>query len=300
MTVDTNTITSNDLAAQSIDFVEQFKDSAKKLIEVLGAGVRMVPMSAGSIIKTYKNVTTKAADRTVAEGEQIPLTKISRKVDQTYTLALTDKLRKVTTFEAIQAVGFEKAVANTDLKLLHIAQMNAKEDLFNAMDSKSTTKVQGGNFQKSLSKALGKTVGLFEDTDGVGNTVAFVNPDDFYDYLGDQKITLQNVFGLQYVKNFLNINTIILSASVPAGKVFVTVDNNIAFYYVDVNGDAGKTFNMQVDESGLIGVTHDQINNSLSYETVAAGGWLFIPERTDGIVTATIQAQGVKPAVAGK
>ena len=55
-----------------------------------------------------------------------------------------------------------------------------------------------------------------------------------------------------------------------------------------MHGQAGNAFNMTVDETGLIGVTHSRLDDSLSYQTVAAGGWLILPERTDGIVTSSI------------
>ena len=78
----------------------------------------------------------------------------------------------------------------------------------------------------------------------------------------------------------------------------MTVDNNINFYYVDMRGQAGNAFNMTTDETGLIGVTHSRIDESLSYQTIASGGWLILPERTDGIVTSTIKAP-TTPAAAG-
>lgn len=288
MTVDANTITSQDLTAQSIDFVEQFSSSVKGLLNAL-TGVRLVPMANNSVVKTYTSKVTKASNTTVAEGELIPLTKVERKVDQTYTLALNDKLRKVTTFEAIQALGYQRAVANTDQKLLSIAQKDAKSGLFDALSSKATAKVTGAkNVQQAISKGLGKVLSYFEDYDGAAGTVAFVNTDDFYNWLGNQQITVQNSFGLNYLKNFLNVGTIILSNSVKAGTVYVTVTNNLAMYYVDMSGDAGKAFNMQTDESGLIGVTHSRLDDHLSYQTVAAGGWQFIPEKTDGVASVTI------------
>ena len=288
MTVDANTITSQDLTAQSIDFVEQFSSSVKGLLNAL-TGVRLVPMANNSVVKTYTIKVTKASDTTVAEGELIPLTKVERKVDQTYTLALNDKLRKVTTFEAIQALGYQRAVANTDQKLLNIAQKDAKSGLFDALSSKATAKVTGAkNVQQAISKGLGKVLSYFEDLDGASGTVAFVNTDDFYNWLGNQQITVQNSFGLNYLKNFLNVGTIILSNSVKTGTVYVTVTNNLAMYYVDMSGDAGKAFNMQTDESGLIGVTHSRLDDHLSYQTVAAGGWQFIPEKTDGVASVTI------------
>lgn len=284
---DPNLITSKDLAAASIDFVDQFTDGINGLMTAL-QGVRLVPMGSGSIIQTYKKTVIPASSRTVDEGEEIPLSKVTRTKDQAYTLSLNDKLRKMTSFEAVQALGFDRAITNTDAKLLALARKDAKSALFNALDSKATTKITAGGFQQAVSQALGKLTSIFEDIDGAGQTVVFVNPDDFYGWLGNQQITTQTAFGLTYIKNFLNAGTIILSASVKANTVYATVNNNLNLYYVAMDGEAGQAFNMTTDASGLIGVKHSIVDRSLGYQTVIAGGWLFIPEDTDGIVAATI------------
>lgn len=294
---DTNLVTSNDLKALSIDFVNNFSNSVSGLMNVL-QGVQLRPMSAGSTIKTYKTTVTKAAQRTVGEGEEIPLTKVARKEDKDYTLALTDKLRKETSYEAIQTAGSALAIQYTDQELLNIAQKNAKADLFDALKSKATTKITAGGFQQAVSKALGKLTALFEDLDGAGSTVVFVNPDDFYDYLGNQQITVQNQFGLSYIKNFLNAGTIIMSASVPTGHVYATVNNNIKFYYIPQSGAAGAAFGMQTDSTGLIGITHSEDKVRMVFDSVVVGGWLILPELSDGIVDATVQAPST--SLAGK
>lgn len=287
MTIDKNTVTSADLVAQSIDFVEQFSDNVSTLLKAMG-NVRMHPMANGTLIQTYKKEVTPAGNRTVDEGEVIPLTKVKRTKGDQYELKLTDKLRKTTTFEAIQKDGFDQAVAYTDTQLLGVAQKNAKKDLFNALTTSGTTSTEGTGLQPAISKGLGKLATLFEDTDNVGKTIAYINPNDLYGYLGNAQITTQTAFGLKYLQNYLNVDVVFMSASIPEGKVVMTVDSNMNFYYVDMRGEAGRTFGMKVDETGLIGVTHKQTQESLSYDTIAAGGWLLIPERTDGIVTSII------------
>lgn len=287
MTIDKNTVTSADLVAQSIDFVEQFSDNVSTLLKAMG-NVRMHPMANGTLIQTYKKEVTPADNRTVDEGEVIPLTKVKRTKGDQYELKLTDKLRKTTTFEAIQKDGFDQAVAYTDTQLLGVAQKNAKKDLFNALTTSGTTSTEGTGLQPAISKGLGKLATLFEDTDNVGKTIAYINPNDLYGYLGNAQITTQTAFGLKYLQNYLNVDVVFMSASISEGKVVMTVDSNMNFYYVDMRGEAGRTFGMKVDETGLIGVTHKQTQESLSYDTIAAGGWLLIPERTDGIVTSTI------------
>lgn len=287
MTVDANTITSDKLVASSIDFVEQFSDNVSTLLSAMGH-VRMHPMASGSLIQTYKTEVTPASNRTVAEGETIPLSMVKRTKDKQYELTLTDKLRKLITFEAIQRDGLDRALTMTDTKLLGIAQKNAKTDFFGALTGKGTTTTTGQGLQMALSKGLGKVATLFEDTNNVGTTIAYANPDDVFQYVGAATITVQTAFGLKYIQNFLNVDVIFLTSAIPAGKVVLTVGNNINFYYVDMRGEAGRNFNMTVDETGLIGVTHSQLQDSLSIQTIVAGGWLMLPERTDGIVTSTI------------
>lgn len=286
---DTNLTESEDLVALSIDFVNNFNYSVQSLLNAL-QGVQRIPMAKGSTIQTYKTTVTKATSNTVGEGEEIPLTKVSRKKDKAYVLTLNNKLRKNTSWEAIQDAGFDQAINFTDQQLLQIAQKNAKTDLFNALSSNATTKITAAGFQQAVSQSLGKLAGIFEDYDGAGNSVVFVNPDDFYSWLGNQQIITQSAFGLTYIKNFLNAGTVILSANVTQGHVYATVNNNIRFYYIDVRGEAGQACHMTSDSSGLIGITHEYYAKNLSYDSVVAGGWLILPELTDGIVDATISA----------
>lgn len=292
---DQNLVSSQDLKALSIDFVNNFSNGVHGLLTAL-QGVQLRPMAQGSTIKTYKTTVTKAASRTVGEGEEIPLTHFTRKEDKTYTLQLTDKLRKETSYEAIRSAGSALAIQYTDQQLLGIAQKNAKQDLFDALDSKATTKINAGGFQQAISKSLGKLTALFEDLDGAGSTVVFVNPDDFYDYLGNQQISVQTQFGLSYIKNFLNAGTIIMSANVPSGHVYATVNNNLKFYYIPQTGEAGAAFDMQTDQTGLIGITHFEDKKALVYDSVVVGGWLILPELSDGIVNATITTADSKSA----
>ena len=250
MTIDKNTVTSADLVAQSIDFVEQFSDNVSTLLKAMG-NVRMHPMANGTLIQTYKKEVTPADNRTVDEGEVIPLTKVKRTKGDQYELKLTDKLRKTTTFEAIQKDGFDQAVAYTDTQLLGVAQKNAKKDLFNALTTSGTTSTEGTGLQPAISKGLGKLATLFEDTDNVGKTIAYINPNDLYGYLGNAQITTQTAFGLKYLQNYLNVDVVFMSASIPEGKVVMTVDSNMNFYYVDMRGEAGRTFGMKVDDLQL-------------------------------------------------
>lgn len=284
MAADANLITKDDLIAQSIDFNEQFTDGLGTLLRILGV-TRMTPMAQGSTIKVYKSEVTKA-DGNVGEGELIPLSKVTRKLDHTLTLDFK-KYRKLTSAEAIQSTGFKGAVTDTDAKLVKEVQKDVKQELFDFAVT-GTTKTSGETFKKAMAKGLGQLAVKWEDNDI--QSVAFVNPVDFYDYLADAPLTMQTAFGLQYIQNFLGVNTIISSNAVKQGTIALTASQNINYAYASINGSLSQAFNLVTDETGLLGVAHQSVNNTLSYETVLLLAGKLFAERLDGIVVSSIKA----------
>lgn len=283
-----NITTKNDLIAQSIDFTEQFTGSISTLLQVLNV-TRMQPMAVGSQIKIYKSEVTKA-DGNVAEGEIIPLSKVTRKLADTKELAYK-KYRKQTTAEAIQSAGFNAAVNDTDSKLLRSIQGDIKKDFFDFVQT-GTTKTSGDTFQKAIAQALGQLAIKWEDDDV--QSVLFANPLDFYTYLGNSEITTQTAFGLTYIQNYLGFNTIILTGAVKQGTIAATASQNLNYAYAALNGNLNQAFNLTTDETGLIGVVHNSVTENASYETMALTSGVLFPERLDGIVVATIGTQTSK------
>lgn len=277
-----NITTSTDLIAQSIDFTEQFTGSISTLLQALNV-TRMQPMAVGSQIKIYKSEVTKA-NGNVAEGEVIPLSKVTRKLADTKELTYK-KYRKQTTAEAIQSAGFNAAVNDTDSKLLRSIQGDIKKDFFDFVQT-GTTKTSGDTFQKAIAQALGQLAIKWEDDDV--QSVLFANPLDFYTYLGDSNITTQTSFGLTYIQNYLGFNTIILTGAVKQGTIAATASQNLNYAYAALNGNLNQAFNLTTDETGLIGVVHNSVTENASYETMALTSGVLFPERLDGIVVATI------------
>ncbi|MBE8117685.1 hypothetical protein [Limosilactobacillus fermentum] len=277
-----NITTSKDLIAQSIDFTEQFTGSISTLLQVLNV-TRMQPMAVGSQIKIYKSEVTKA-DGNVAEGEVIPLSKVTRKLADTKELAYK-KYRKQTTAEAIQSSGFAAAVNDTDSKLLRSIQGDIKKDFFDFVQT-GTTKANGETFQKAIAQALGQLAIKWEDDDV--QSVLFANPLDFYTYLGDSTLTTQTAFGLTYIQNYLGFDTIILTGAVKQGTIAATASQNLNYAYASMNGSLSQAFSLTTDETGLIGVVHNALTENASYETLALTSGVLFPERLDGIVVATV------------
>lgn len=277
-----NITTSKDLIAQSIDFTERFTGSISTLLQALNV-TRMQPMAIGSQIKIYKSEVTKA-DGNVAEGEVIPLSKVTRKLADTKELAYK-KYRKQTTAEAIQASGFEAAVNDTDSKLLRSIQGDIKQDFFDFVLT-GTTKASGETFKKAIAQALGQLAIKWEDDDV--QSVLFANPLDFYTYLGDSNITTQTAFGLTYLQNYLGFNTIILTGAVKQGTIAAAASQNLNYAYASMNGSLSQAFSLTTDETGLIGVVHNALTENASFETMALTSGVLFPERLDGIVVATV------------
>lgn len=268
-----NITTSKDLIAQSIDFTEQFTGSISTLLQVLNV-TRMQPMAVGSQIKIYKSEVTKA-DGNVAEGEVIPLSKVTRKLADTKELAYK-KYRKQTTAEAIQSSGFAAAVNDTDSKLLRSIQGDIKKDFFDFVQT-GTTKANGETFQKAIAQALGQLAIKWEDDDV--QSVLFANPLDFYTYLGDSTLTTQTAFGLTYIQNYLGFDTIILTGAVKQGTIAATASQNLNYAYASMNGSLSQAFSLTTDETGLIGVVHNALTENASYETLALTSGVLFPER---------------------
>ena len=272
MAVQENTNITTDFAkAQSIDFVNRFTGGIKKLQEMLGI-TRRQALSEGSTIKTYKRAVT-LADGSVAEGELIPLSKVEKTPDKTYELAYK-KYRKAVTMEAIQRSGFDQAVQEADSALLRKIQSNIRSE-FAAFLASGTGTATGKTMQAVVADAWGQLQVLFED-DGAGSVIILANPMDVSAYLGGSDITTQNAFGMTYFKAFLDVS-MMTNASVPKGKIYATVADNIS-----------KAFSFTTDETGLVGITHSPDYSRDNYETHIVTAPTLFAERLDGVVIGTI------------
>ena len=285
---ETTLIKKEDLArAREIDFAYRFGESIKKLMEALGV-TRKIPKQAGTVLKAYK-ATGTLQDGAVAEGETIPLSKY---VTEPVALAeiILKKWRKATSAEAIVERGYNQAVVMTKEAMLKDVQKGIRKDFFDFLAT-GTGKAEGSTFQAALANSWGQLQVLFEDDEI--QSVYFMNPLDVADYLATANISLQNAFGMTYVKDFLGLGTVIFNSSVPKGKIFATAADNLVLYYIPVNGaDLNEAFDFTSDATGLIGVHESpDYTNMTASDTVVSGIALFA-ERIDGVVVATIGSTG--------
>lgn len=272
---------------KSIDFVNKFSKNINDLLRLLGV-TRRQELTNDLKIQTYK--WTADLDTTaVAEGETIPLSKMTRAKDQEYTVTWFKKRRAVSA-EAIARHGASRAITEADTRLLREIQNGIKED-FLAYLKKTKTKVKGKSLQQALANSWGKLT-TFNEFEG-SPLVSFVNPLDVAEYLGNTAVAsdASNVFGFTLLQNFLGMQNVIVMPSCPQGKIYTTAVENLVFAYLNVaGGDLGGLFADFTDETGFIGVARDRHLNNLTFESVFFGANVLFAEIPDGVVEATIEA----------
>ena len=286
MAAETNTIMKEDVArVRAVDFNYQFTGNLKKFMELLGI-TRKIAVQEGTTLKALK-VTGTLENGAVAEGELIPLSHYETQ-EVPMGEAKLNKWRKGTTAEAILKGGYEQAVGATTDKAVKDIQKGIRTSFVNYL-ANGTGEAMGADLQSALANGWGQLQVLWED-DAV-ETVYLLNPLDVADYLGAAQVTMQTVFGLNYIENFLGLGTVILSNNVPKGKFYATAKENIIAYYVNVaSGDIASAFKLTVDETGYIGIREYLDEDHARVMDLIMSGIDFFPERIDGIVVGTIGA----------
>ena len=277
------TTTTADMApAISVDFTSRISKNIVELQKLLGI-TDLIPMSAGTDIKIYKWTVDELADQ-VGEGKTIGLTKVTRTLANTISLAL-DKYRRNTTAEAIQKVGRNIAINQSDEKLVGKVQKETKKSLYAALKKGSGT-VSGITLQAVLANLWAKLQEYYEDEDVT--PVYFINQQDVADYLGTAQITMQTAFGFTYIENFLGLGTAIISPQVTAKNPIAAAKENMRGAYVPMSGDVAQTFSLMADSTGLVGMTHSINSRNASVDTLLMSCVKFFPEFEDGVFIGTI------------
>lgn len=283
---ETGTTVSADLApAISVDFTSRIAQNIVELQELLGI-TDLIPMAAGTDIKIYKWAVGELAAQ-VGEGEEIGLTNVKRTLANTITLDL-DKYRRNTTAEAIQKVGRDIAINQSDEKLVQKVQKGIKGSLYTVLKAGSGS-ATGTNLQIVLANLWAKLQEYYEDEDVT--PVYFVNQQDVADYLGTAQITMQTAFGFTYIENFLGLGTAIVSPQVTVKKPIATAKENLRGAYVPMSGDVAQTFNLTADATGLVGMTHSTKTGNATVDTLLMSCVKFFPEFQDGVFVGTISGE---------
>lgn len=291
VTANTTTTTQITINPREIDFVSRFEQSWKALLEIMGA-MRPVRKQLGAKLVASKAEVT-LQDGTVAEGDEVPLSQatVTPVVYKDITL---EKYRKRVTAEAVAKFGAKVAVQKTDDAFLNELTNNVL-DRFYAFAQTGTLTGSYDTFQKAVAMAVAKVKDKFKKMHlNYSNIVVFVNTLDVGNYLGTSEISMQTKNGIEYFKDFLGAQTVIVTSEIPEGKVIAIPADNIVLYYIDpADGDfeeLGLTYTTGNGATNLIGVHKEGQYGRVSGDTHAIMGMELFAEYIDAIANITFGA----------
>lgn len=277
--------------AREIDFVTRFAKNWDALREVMGI-LRPIKKTPGTVLTSYTAGIT-LQNGFVGEGEEIPYSEATVSPVSYADLTL-EKYAKAVSIEAVNKYGAEVAIQRTDEAFLNELQSVVMGRFYDFLptgqlvDNEST-------FQMAISMAIGKVKDKFKKMHrDATRIVVWVNTLDAYLYLGSAAITIQTQFGVDYIKNFLGADTLILSSEMPQGFVYATPVDNIVNYYIDP-ADAdfralGLDYTVQGD-TNLIGFHANGNYSTAVGESYALMGMSLWAEFIDAIAVVSINGQ---------
>lgn len=267
---------------KSVDFTYRFEQSLRDFTDAIGVS-NLMSVSEGMSIKLYGGMDVTLADGNVAEGDLIPLSKVTPRVEDTKEITLK-KYRKSTSGEAIQKYGLDQAIDKTDAALVKEIQKNIRQELFTLIQSGSAQpNLNSANgLQGALASAWGALQTIFED-DAI-RTIVFAHPNDIAQAIADKQMTLETAFGLQYYTDLTG--TIVFSSTqVAQGTIYATAADNLVIAYIPAGtSELGRSFALTSDDTGFLGMTHFVSHETLTHQTLLVSGVLMFPERLDGVV----------------
>lgn len=289
----TNTTTTAQIttSVKEIDFVTRFNRNWDSLREILGI-MNPVRKTPGT-----KLVASKASivlqDGAVAEGDEVPLSQAKVEPVAFEDIAL-QKYRKAVTAEAVAKYGASVAVQKTDDAFL-VELQNKVLDEFYEFAQTGTLTGSATNFQMAVAMAATMVKDKFKKLRlDYTNIVAFVNTVDVGKYLGTAPITVQNRNGVEYIKDFLGVQTVIITSEIPEGTVLAIPADNIVLYYIDpADGDfreLGLEYYTGDGETNLIGIHKEGNYGRVMGETHALMGMKLFAEYIDAIAVYKIAA----------
>lgn len=280
-----------DVAAREIDFVSRFGNNWDALREVLGIS-RPIKKEAGTKLVSY-TASVSLESGSVNPGAVIPYSKATVVESAKADLTL-QKYAKAVPVEDVDKYGVQVAIEKTDEAFLNELQGVVLDDFYDFLkdDTYALTGTET-TWQKAVAIAIGKVRDKFKKMKkNASNIVVFVNTLDVYKYLGSADISIQSLFGLDYVQNFMGATTMILTSEIDEDTVIAIPADNLVNYYVDPSTEFAKLGLVYTTDgvTNLIGF-HAQGNYGTAVgETFALMGNKLWAEFADGIAIITVDA----------
>lgn len=284
------------VAAREVDFVTRFTQNWDALRTIMGI-MRPIRKTPGTKLVSYKASVDGALNGGVGvgEGEEIPFTKL--KVEPvSYSDIEFYKYARSVPIEAVAKYGAEVAVQRTDEAFLNAIQNKILGDFYAFLKTGSLSLTEK-TWQRALAMAKGKVLEKFAGMDrDVTEVVGFANIIDAHSYLGDKDITMQTMFGLNYIENFLGYRTLFLLPDkyIEQNQVIAIPVENIDLYYIDPSDSdfarLGLEFRVE-GETNLIGVHVEGDYSRVTGDMFAIFGMKLWAEYLDGIAVATVEGE---------
>lgn len=278
------------VTAREIDFVTRFGDNWDALRNILGI-MRPIRKAPGTQLISY-SASVALESGAVDPGEVIPYSK-STIVQAAKGDITISKYAKAVPIEDVNAYGAEIAVEKSDDAFLTTLQNVVLSNFYTFLNTGTLTGI-ATDWQAALAKAQGEVLNKFATMQkDVTAVVGFANILDAYEYLGAADISIQNRFGITYIKDFLGYTTLFLLPAkfVKRGVVLATPVENIDLYYIDPSDSEFARLGLQYTvqgETNLIGF-HAQGNYTTAVgESFALMGMALWAEYLDGIAKITM------------
>ena len=278
------------VTARELDFVTRFGANWEALRNIMGImrPIRKVP---GTVLKSY-TASIELESGAVDPGEVIPYSK-STIVESALSDLTIEKYAKAVTIEEVAQYGAEIAIQKSDEAFLNELQNTVLTRFYTFLNTGSLTD-STNTFQQGLALAKGMVLDKFQKMrKTVTEVVGFANIMDFYGYLGDADITIQTMFGLTYVQNFMGYRVIFLLSDpdIPEGKIIAVPRENIDLYYIDPADSEFAQLGLNyavAGETNLIGFHVEGNYNTALGASFAIMGMALWAEYLDGIAVVTL------------
>lgn len=291
----TNTTTTQQInvTAREIDFVTRFTGNVEALMEILGI-MRPIRKTPGTRLRSFR-ASVELQDGSVPEGDEVPLSQATVEEVAHKDIEL-NKHRKRVTAESVNKYGAAIAVQKTDDALLNELQGEILDEFY-AFALTGTLKDNFDTFQMAISMAAAMVKDKFKKMRlNYSNVVVFVNTLDVGRYQGAAGITVQNKAGVDYVKDFTGVDTLVVSSEIPEGTVVAIPVDNMDLYYIDPSdGDfaaLGLVYTTGNEETNLIGVHKEGVYGNVSGDTHTLSGITLWAEYLDAIAVVTFGQGG--------
>lgn len=270
--------------AKLIDYVEKFNASWESWAEIMGI-MRPIRKTPGTRLRSYK-VNVDLNEEAYVEGDEVALSQANVTEVAHKDLELTPDRMRVTA-KAVKDYGADIAVRKTRSAFLNAVRGKVLDEFY-AFALTGTLTGTEDTFQMAVSMAVAKVKDKFKKMRlNYGNVVVFANTLDIGRYQGMAQISTQTKEGIEYLKNFLGADIMIVSSEIPEGTVLAIPADNINLYYIDPeDGDLqelGLYYYTGSSDTNIIGVAQEGVYDHVSGDTHVLYGLTLWAEYLDAI-----------------